>query len=251
MEDFKTLVMYEYKSKQPFIALNLLKVPLLSFIILQIFAPTALAQNEDYHHVVSAQSGVSLFSFFRGNLQGSSIDTTVRFSSGTARNVPQIQVAYDYGITKWFSVGGAVSFNKVNATLNDVTYQRTQNLGNLTLGVSRTTIGVRALFHYGNANRLDMYSGVRVGAGIWGVGINSSLADDKIEPILRSVGGNGLWRRILGRDLGVGWAAVQAQLIAFGLRGYVTENLGINGELSLGSPYFMSLGLNYRLSYRD
>jgi hypothetical protein len=237
--------------KQPRTTSNLLESFFLQFVILQFLTLAAVAQNDDYRHVVSAQSGVSLFSFFRGNLQGSSIDTTVRFSSGTARNVPQIQVAYDYSITKWFSVGAAVSFNKVNTTLNNVTYQRTQNLGNLTLGVSRTTIGVRALFHYANANRLDMYSGVRVGAGIWSVGINSSLADDKIDPILRSVGGSGLWRRVLGRNLGVGWAAVQAQLIAFGLRGYVTEQIGINGELSLGSPYFMSLGLNYRLGYRD
>lgn len=221
---------------------------LLLWGILAISTPL-LAQNEDYRHVVSAQSGVSLFSFFRGNLQGSTIDTTVRFSSGRASNFPQLQVAYDYGITKWFSIGGAVSYNKVTTTLNDVTYNRTENLGNVSLGVSRLTLGARALFHYGNANRIDMYSGVRLGVGIWGVNVSSSIVNDRIDPLLRSVGGSGLWRRILGRDVGVGWAALQAQLIAFGLRGYVGERIGINGELGLGSPYFMSLGVNYRLGY--
>jgi hypothetical protein len=43
----------------------------------------------------------------------------------------------------------------------------------------------------------------------------------------------------------------QVQLIAFGLRGYLTENIGLNGELALGSPYFASVGINFRFSGRQ
>jgi hypothetical protein len=108
-----------------------------------------------------------LFSPFRGTLTASqeSSDTTVSFSSGTARNFPQINLAYDYGVNQWFSIGGAVSYNKVSLDLKDVKYNKTENLGNITLGISRVTVGARALFHYGNANRIDMYSGVRLGIG--------------------------------------------------------------------------------------
>ena len=37
------------------------------------------------------------------------------------------------------------------------------------------------------------------------------------------------------------------QLIAFGARGYFTENIGFNFEFALGSPYFIMGGLSCRL----
>ena len=213
------------------------------------FTLGASAQNEDYKHVVSVQSGVSLFSFFRGNIKGStqSSDTTVAFSSGQASTFPQLNFAYDHGINHWFSVGGAVSFNKSTLQLNDVIYKKTENLGNVTLGISRLTIGARALFHYGNANRIDMYSGVRLGIGIWGVSGSSSAVNDKMDEIFKEAGGGGLWRGIIGNKLGAGFAMPQVQVIVFGLRGYVTERIGLNGELGFGSPYFASVGINYRI----
>jgi len=36
------------------------------------------------------------------------------------------------------------------------------------------------------------------------------------------------------------------QLVAFGMRGYFTDNFGANVELGIGSPHFISMGLNYR-----
>jgi len=213
----------------------------------------AFSQNEDYKHVISVQSGASLFSPFRGTITGSqnSSDTTVSFSSGKASNFPQLNIAYDYGVNPWFSIGGAVSYNKVSMDLKDVKYNKTENLGDVTLGVSRVTIGARALFHYGNANRIDMYSGVRLGIGIWGVTASSNSVDKRLDDVFKEAGGGGIWRTLLGNKLGGGFAMPQVQLIAFGLRGYLTENLGINGELSVGSPYFASIGINYRISGRE
>ncbi|WP_428656766.1 hypothetical protein [Runella sp.] len=206
------------------------------------------AQNDDYQHVISVQSGVSLFSPFRGKITSSqeASDTTVSFSSGKAYNFPQINVAYDHGINRWFSIGGAVSYNKVSLDLKDVVYNKKENLGDVKLNVSRVTIGARALFHYGNANRLDMYSGVRLGIGIWGVNASSSSVDNKLDEVFKEAGGSGIWRTVIGNKLGGGFVLPQVQVILFGLRGYITENIGINGELSAGSPYFASIGLNYR-----
>ncbi|MFN8345878.1 MAG: hypothetical protein U0X91_12775 [Spirosomataceae bacterium] len=223
------------------------------FLTFSLFAFCSAAQNEEYRNVISVQSGVSLFSPFRGTLTASqeSSDTTVSFSSGTARNFPQLNLAYDYGVNQWFSIGGAVSYNKVSLDLNDVKYKKTENLGNVTLGVSRVTLGARALFHYGNANRIDMYSGVRLGIGIWAVSANSSLADSKLDEVFKEAGGGGIWRTLLGNKLGGGFAMPQVQLIAFGLRGYITENIGLNGELALGSPYFLSAGINFRFGGRQ
>ncbi|MEZ4901173.1 MAG: hypothetical protein R2822_05125 [Spirosomataceae bacterium] len=207
-----------------------------------------LAQNEDYQHVISAQSGVSLFSPFRGTVQGSTAatDTIVSFSSGQMNNFPQLNLGYDYGVVKWFSIGGSMSYNKVGLDLKDVKYNKTENIGDVNLAVSRITIGARALFHYGNANRVDMYSGVRLGVGIWTVKVKSKALDDKLDDVLKEAGGSGIWRSLIGNRVKGSFPMFQAQVVLFGLRGYLTENIGINGELSVGSPYFASIGVNYR-----
>ena len=218
-----------------------------AFLFLTFCGLVAVAQNEDYPHVVSVQSGVSLFSPFRGTITSSqeSSDTTFSFSSGSASNFPQLNVAYDYGVNHWFSIGGAISYNKTTLDLKDLKSSE-QNYGNVKLGVSRVTLGARALFHYGNAGRVDMYSGFRLGIGIWSVRANSSALDDKIDEVFKEAGGGGIWRSLLGSRLGGSFVMPQVQVILFGLRGYVTQNIGINGELSVGSPYFASIGINYR-----
>lgn len=226
---------------------RIMKKSLIIFHFL-LFAFGAIAQNQDYQNVVSVQSGVSLFSPFRGTITGSqeSSDTTVSFSSGNASNFPQINIAYDRGINKWFSIGGAVSYNKGSMDLKNVVYKKTENLGDVKLNVSRITIGARALFHYGNANRVDMYSGVRLGVGIWGVNASSSAVDGKLDEVFNEAGGSGIWRTVLGNKLRGGFVMPQVQVILFGLRGYITESIGLNGELAVGSPYFASIGINYR-----
>lgn len=224
-----------------------------SFLLsLLLFTFGAFAQNEDYKHVISVQSGASLFSPFRGSVTSSQeiSDTTVSFSSGKMRNFPQLNVAYDYGVNQWFSIGGAVSYNKVSLDLKDVKYNKTENLGDVNLNVSRVTFGARALFHYGNANRMDMYSGVRLGVGIWTARVSSNSLDNKLDEVLKEAGGSGIWRSLLGNRIKGSFPMFQAQVILFGLRGYITENIGVNGELSVGSPYFASIGINYRISGR-
>ena len=225
----------------------------LFLLIFLLCAVVGFSQNEDYKHVISVQSGASLFSPFRGTVTSSqeSSDTTVSFSSGKMRNFPQLNIAYDYGVNQWFSIGGAVSYNKVLLDLKDVKYNKTENLGDVNLNVSRVTVGARALFHYGNANRIDMYSGVRLGVGIWTVKVSSNSLDNKLDEVLKEAGGNGIWRSLLGNRIKGSFPMIQAQVILFGLRGYLTENLGLNGELSVGSPYFASIGLNYRISGRE
>jgi hypothetical protein len=224
-----------------------------SFLLsLLLFTFGAFAQNGDYKHVISVQSGASLFSPFRGSVTSSQeiSDTTVSFSSGKMRNFPQLNVAYDYGVNQWFSIGGAVSYNKVSLDLKDVKYNKTENLGDVNLNVSRVTFGARALFHYGNANRMDMYSGVRLGVGIWTARVSSNSLDNKLDEVLKEAGGSGIWRSLLGNRIKGSFPMFQAQVILFGLRGYITENIGVNGELSVGSPYFASIGINYRISGR-
>ena len=77
-----------------------------------------------------------------------------------------------------------------------------------------------------------MCSGVRLGIG--GVCGGSSAIDGKMDSII-------------GDKVVAGFVRPQVQVIVFGLRSYITERIGLNEELGFGSPYFASIGLNYRI----
>lgn len=186
---------------------------------------TVNAQNMDHRSVVSANVGANLFTAF------SRFNNSETFKGSAT---PTFQLSYDYALAKWFSLGAAVSFNSGKG--EDSNYIYTENgvekTGSYKLNVSRTTIGARALFHYGNSGRLDMYSGLRLGLGIWHIGKNSQITNFEGEDAI-----DGLRNGV----------APQFQIVPFGLRYYVTNNLGLGFETAIGSPYYGSLQINYRL----
>lgn len=178
------------------------------------------AQNMDYRSTVSFNAGASLFNL----ASGSSDSETFKGSS-----IPTLQLSYDYAIAKWFSLGGALSYNKAKAEDSNYSYiddNGNFKTGSYKLGISRTTVGLRALFHYGNTGKLDMYSGLRLGVGIWNLSPDTNISDFDAEDAV-----DGLRNGVLP----------QVQVVAFGLRYYVTDNFGLGFETALGSPYFSSL----------
>ena len=74
-----------------------------------------------------------------------------------------------------------------------------------------------------------MYSGVRVGMTNW---VGKSDSSDSSNDFF-------------GDDFS-GWSFAP-QLIAFGMRYYVTDNIGLSFETAVGAPHFLSVGANYRL----
>jgi hypothetical protein len=135
-------------------------------------------------------------------------------------------------------LGGAVSYNSANVDAKNYSWTDANDktsLTDYTLKVSRITVGARALFHYGNAGKIDMYSGIRLGVGIWNTDLkatNPNFTSDEVDN-LRS------------------GALPQIQIIPFALRGYVTDNIGIGFETAIGSPYMASLQLTYRLGSKN
>lgn len=198
------------------------------FIVLALLCASfsIFAQNGDYRGVVSFNAGMSLFNA----ASGASDSETFKGSS-----IPTLQLSYDYGLAKWFSLGVAASLNSAKAEDSNYEFLDANNnlkTGSYKLGITRTTIGLRGLFHYGNSGKLDMYSGFRIGVGIWNFSPDTQIPDFEAEDAI-----DGLRSGVLP----------QVQLVAFGLRGYVTNNIGIGFETNIGSPYFASLQLNYRL----
>lgn len=193
---------------------------LFTFATLHIFA-----QNQDFRSTLSVNAGFSAV--------GSLISIADDFSADTkSYAVPAIQLTYDKGIQKWFSIGLATSYQTMGIEYRGYEYMQDGETvtEDFKTSISRLNVGIRPLFHYGNISRIDMYSGLRVGVTNWS--INTQSNDPNYDPENDVSFGNGI--------------NFAAQVILYGLRGYFTDNLGANFELALGSPHFASFGLNYR-----
>ncbi len=180
---------------------------LLFFSVSGIFA-------QDYKSTISADAGVSMVGRFINLVVN--LDTIRGYSA-----TPALQLSYDYMVTDFLSAGGAVSFQQFKFSGTDGTF-----------ALRRINFAARALFHYGKSDKLDMYSGVRLGMTNWAYKIDITSDD----PTLQALQGN-------GKFSGLGFAP---QLIAFGIRGYFTDNIGANIEFAVGAPYYMAGGINYR-----
>lgn len=229
-------------------------------ILVAIFAIAFLvkvqAQNADFRNTLSVHTGASLFNVFKGDLPAISTDS-VKYSSGGFSHVPTIGVAWDYGLKKWFSIGVAASFTSAKVEVNDLEIRNNKGtfdkLGNFGIKVPRTTLSTRFLFHYANSKRFDLYTGFRLGVGLWSVKTTGNISNDELSKTINEIEKEfNLPEDAFPEKIEVNlksrtpFALLQTQFIPFGIRGYVTENIGINGELAIGSPYFASIGLNYR-----
>ncbi len=186
----------------------------ITLLLALLFSSTLSAQNREGESVVSLNAGFSLASAL---FKLSEIDANV-----DASTPPALQFTYDYALTKRFSLGGGIAYQRFKLAYSN--YGEAMESFNLRL--SRFNLGARALIHYGNSETLDMYSGLRVGLSNWSA--DGGTDDPNFDPPKA----NGLF--------------FAPQLILFGMRGYVTENLGFGGEVSIGAPHLFALGVNYR-----
>ena len=209
---------------------------LLLVAVFVVLSTTLNAQNKDYRKVFSLTAGANIFSTTGKELLTGTSSDQIGGGTGVFKASPTFQVGYDYGFGKVFSLGLAVSYNNASGDVKNVNWLDANKITKTSdiniKSFSRTTIGLRALFHYGNKGKLDMYTGFRLGVGLWKSDIVASNKD--FDP----------YATIPGLRNG---ALPQAQFIPFGLRGYVTDNIGIGFETAIGSPYFASLQLTYRV----
>ena len=207
-----------------------------SLLLIPIFALCALtvnfAQNADYRSTISATAGANVFQLL------ATLEDPISDSLGgevKLKATASYGLTYDYGVNKWFSIGLATAFNRISLNSPNVEVDRedgTVYSGPIDFKLSRTSISLRPLFHYGNKGRIDMYSGLRVGVSIWSVKLT---ADEALNP-----------DDVSGRFRSAG-ATPNVQIIPFGLRGYITPNIGLGFELGIGGPHYAALQLNYRM----
>jgi hypothetical protein len=206
---------------------------LLLIPILALCAFTAsFAQNADYRSTISVTAGANIFQII------ARLDDPISDSLGgevKLKATASYGLNYDYGVNNWFSIGLATGFNRISLNSPNIEVDKgdgTVYTGPIDLKVTRTNIALRPLFHYGNKGRIDMYSGLRVGLNIWSVKLT---ADEALNP-----------DDVSGRLSSAGLTP-NFQIIPFGLRGYITPNIGLGFEFGIGGPHYAALQLNYRM----
>jgi hypothetical protein len=201
-------------------------------IVLVLFVNISTAQNEEYKSTVCVNAGFSMASFFI-KLRNAVAD----FGKPKSTSYPALQVTYDYGLAKWLSMGVAGSYQMMEVSsftyINDSLLFNYSGPSNDNVSykddLTRLNVAVRALFHYSNSDKIDLYSGIRFGMTNWKSTTNNSNKDyDALDT----------------------WGTrnnFATQIVLFGMRGYFTNHFGMNMEFAIGAPHFFSIGLNYRL----
>ncbi len=199
------------------------------------------AQNEDFKHSFSLGVGTNLLQLASYSAQ--LLPASVR-DNATFHATPSFMVNYDYAFNNHFSLGAGLGVTSGNANYQDAFQLFGKTIsGAVRVAYTRVPIQVRGLYHYINNERLDIYSGLNVGASVWTTKISGGgTANINIKDITSQ----DLQKNLKGVPLGGTLPAIQ--VIGFGLRYNVTENIGVGGEIAIGPPSYLSLKVNYRLA---
>lgn len=189
-----------------------------------LFSNSINAQREQNQVVVSAGMGYSIGqAIFKGILNAIEAGGT-----NTVSSIPIINVMVDYGISENFSLGAAYSFNSFS--WSDSSIDPSGVITSVDLSAARHNIGLRPLFHFGNNEKVDLYTGARLGTSIWS--LSGSATDSQGNDTGAST------------DIPAGVVTVQA---LFGVRTYFTDVIGANFEVGIGNaPYFVAGGLSLK-----
>jgi hypothetical protein len=205
------------------------KIILFSFALILGLATQTQAQNDDFR----MNAGLSLNYTFTGTALNTAIKAAETTTTGFEKeSFPSLQLTFDYGLTKWFSIGVAASYQNIGFDFVGNTFLDSLNnqvIEDYSVGFSRTTVALRPLFHYANNDRLDLYSGLRI--QYFSRGFNNDSNDPATAENFEGFTDES--------KFGVG-------IVAFGARYYVTENIGIGTEINIGRPYFTNLSVNAR-----
>ncbi len=200
------------------------KIILLPIIALLCFSVNNTMAQGDHSNALTVNAGFSLV----GNIF-SLPDATGAGDIGSY-STPAFQIGYDHFMIDWFSLGAAVSFQQMGIKYES--YVDTDGtIVDGELKIIRMNFAARALFHYVNRDRLDLFSGLRLGFTNWNISEDFTTNDGSYD---------------YGDVFNFSGTNFSPQVILFGVRGYFTDNFGANMELCAGAPYYFSLGLNYK-----
>lgn len=153
---------------------------------------------------------------------------SVKYSFTSA---PALQLNYDRHFNKWFSAG--LGFSIQNYTLNFDEFVDDNNIlqtGDFKADLSRRHVHAKLLANKRPSENFEFYGGLRIGY-LW------YSSDISVEKRALKTFEN------FDKLLSIGRPTFG---IPLGMRYYFVKNVGLNAELNLGAPHFLSAGLSCR-----
>lgn len=189
----------------------------------------------DGHWVVSSFIGANMGSMFQG------------YGEGKKRTShPSVSFAFDRRLNKGvLDIGFFIGTSKAELFLKDAsrsTGLTTFVKEDVTITGWRTVLGARMMFHYDESEKSDVYSGVRAGikhisrktdTGRYNYQAYSAWFDWRLDEIEKQQ------------------TRPSIQIILFGYRRFVSENLAIGTEIAFGAPYYAALQVSYRVPLKQ
>jgi hypothetical protein len=149
------------------------------------------------------------------------------------KSSPEFVVNYDYRLAEKFTLGAGYTYQQLKMEYLDTVFQTN---GDTTYAfyqgrITRQNVGLRGAIHFTEPdNALDTYAGVRFSMTFWGYKTDNPDPYNNVEADIDEVFGEGKPR-------------IQVFL---GTRYYFNDFIGVGGELAIGNPYFLAIGVNLK-----
>jgi len=211
---------------------------ILKILIVLLISVSAYAQSDEHKVTVGVHAGYSLVGSIIKNIADSNPNNSE--DNVDANVTPVLQATADFSLSNVFSLGVAVSHQVVSIDATDFVFNDNtglERISTFTTSFRRSQIAIRPLFHYGNIENLDLYSGLRIG---W---LTRGFTDFEGEDI------EGITEEIFDSNTGINplvGGRFSFSVTAFGLRYYFTDNIGAGFEINLGAPNLASVGISAR-----
>jgi hypothetical protein len=177
-----------------------------------------------------------------GGIGVSTISLVVPVNSGVAEGNPiSIGPAYnfmlDYNSIRKFSAGIAIAYQQLSYVPGDNQgYSQNAFIDN----ASRLNIGIRYLMHFSKVSYSDVYIGIRMGVSYWRDNESLNPNYHSSSPYVSAPIPASPWTKTK--------ASVQ---LLVGYKVYSLDNIGMQIEAGLGTPYYAEAGLTYRIHTRQ
>ncbi|NUM32464.1 MAG: hypothetical protein HUU47_09115 [Bacteroidetes bacterium] len=163
-------------------------------------------------------------------------DSTLGHYKYFGKSTPVFGFAADGFLSKKVSCGLNFTLQTLKMDIDYWVYDSKYNFQLISLDnkavLRRSYFGGKFLYHYLNNNRVDLFSGIKVGIVKW------SIKLDKSEPELQS--------QILSDLIYLNRPAIG--LIPLGFRIKVKDNISFISETILGAPNFITGGITYTIN---
>lgn len=195
---------------------------LVTLLLFSLLCTHSFAQ-QDTREANKTSGIITHFSIGNGIAGGAGLSLLDTSRLQTKVKTPVFAIGADYRIGRRFSVGLLGAYQNINVTVTD-SASRFIEEGS----INRVYFGFRGLWHYGRNDRVDLYSGFKLGAvrfstgEIVGVPVNRSILEAENNRTRYSFG-----------------------IIPIGARFLITDQFGAHIQMSIGAPTFLSGGVNY------